>query len=84
MNSRRKKTLEAIISRPTKGNILFSDIEGLVKALEGDVRDGAGSRLVFELGGQRKYMHRPHPDKDAKKYQIDDLRDWLTKQEVKT
>lgn len=72
------------MSRPTRGNLLFSEIEGLVKALGGEVREGEGSRVVFELGGQRKYMHRPHPGKDAKKYQIDDLRDWFLKQEVKT
>ena len=28
-------------------------------------------------------MHRPHPGKDAKKYQIDELRDWFDNLEVK-
>lgn len=56
VNSRHKKTLEAVMSRPTRGSILFAGIEVLVKALGGDVREGAGYRVVFELGWQRKYM----------------------------
>lgn len=81
MNSRHKKTLAAIMTKPTKGSIVFTDIEALIKAFGGEVREGAGSRVVLELAGQRKYMHRP--SKDAKKYQIDELRDWFDNLEVK-
>ncbi|MGC2061790.1 MAG: type II toxin-antitoxin system HicA family toxin [Thermodesulfovibrionales bacterium] len=83
MNSRHKKTLAAIMTKPAKSSIVFADIEALIKALGGEVREGAGSRVVLELAGHRKYMHRPHPGKDAKKYQIDELRDWFDNLEVK-
>jgi hypothetical protein len=67
---------------PTRGGIVFSDIEGLVIALGGDVREGAGSRIVFELKGSRQYLHRPHPGKEARKYQVEELREWLKELEV--
>jgi hypothetical protein len=74
--------LEAIFIRPTSGGILFADIGALVLSLGGDVREGSGSRVVFELRGNRKYLHRPHPGKEAKKYQVEDMREWLQELEV--
>ena len=74
--------LEAIFATPTRSGIVFSDIEALMVALGGDVREGAGSRVVFELKGSRRYLHRPHPGKEAKKYQVEDLREWFKQLEV--
>jgi len=75
--------LEAIFSTPTRGGIVFSDIEALIRALGGEVREGEGSRVVFELKGSRKYLHRPHPGKEARKYQVEELREWFDKLEVR-
>ena len=83
MKAKHRRTLEAIFSTPTHGGIVFSDIEALIRALGGEVREGEGSRVVFELKASRMYLHRPHPGKEAKKYQIEELRDWLIKLEVK-
>ena len=66
-----------------RGAIVFSDIEALIRALGGEVREGEGSRVVFELKGSRKYLHRPHPGKEARKYQIEELREWFERLEVK-
>ena len=66
MKIKHQKILAAIFAKPTKANIKFSDIELLVKALGGDVREGSGSRIVLELSGTREYAHRPHPGKEAK------------------
>ena len=77
-----RKTLAAIFAKPTKANIRFSDIESLIKALGGEVREGDGSRVVFELSGAREYAHRPHPGKDAKKYFVEKIREWLSGLEV--
>ncbi|WP_169928962.1 hypothetical protein [Macromonas bipunctata] len=51
MNSKHRKTLEAIFSKPTQGNIKFSDVESLVLALGGEVVEGAGSRVAMHLHG---------------------------------
>lgn len=83
MKAKHRRTLEAIYATPTRGGIVFSDIEALIRAFGGEVREGEGSRVVFELKGSRKYLHRPHPGKEAKKYQVEELREWLDKLEVK-
>lgn len=83
MKAKHSRTLEALFAHPTRGAIVFADIEALVLALDGEVREGAGSRVVFELRGNRKYLHRPHPGKEARKYQIEEIREWLQKMEVR-
>ncbi len=82
MKAKHQKTLVAIFTRPTKANIKFGDIEALIKALGGSVREGDGSRVVLEISGKREYAHRPHPGQDAKKYIVEKIREWLTGLEV--
>ena len=82
MKAKHRRILEAIFTVPTRGGIVFSDIEAMITALGGDVREGSGSRIVFELKGSRQYLHRPHPGKEAKKYQVEELREWLKQLEV--
>jgi hypothetical protein len=77
MKARHKSTLHEVFKRPTHGGIVFAEIESLVVALGGEIREGAGSRVVFELSGSRRYLHRPHPGKDAKKYQVEEVREWF-------
>jgi hypothetical protein len=82
MKAKHRHVLETIFAVPTRGGIVFSDIESLVTALGGEVREGAGSRVVFDLKGSRQYLHRPHPGKEARKYQVEELREWLRQLEV--
>lgn len=77
MNSKHRKTLEAIFSKPTPGSIKFADVEALVVALGGEVVEGSGSRVAMHLNGGVKHAHRPHPGKEAKRYQINEIRAWL-------
>ena len=74
MKAKHARTLQAIFAKPTLASIAFADLEALVIALGGEVREGAGSRVVFEINGKRLYPHRPHPGKEAKRYQIEELR----------
>jgi hypothetical protein len=82
MKAKYRHILEAIFVVPTRGGIVFSDIEALITALGGDIREGSGSRVVSELKGSRQYLHRPHPGKEARKYQVEELREWLRQLEV--
>ncbi|CAN2042826.1 Type II toxin-antitoxin system HicA family toxin [Candidatus Magnetomoraceae bacterium gMMP-15] len=82
MKAKHRKTFKAIFAKPTKANIKFNNIEALIKALGGEVREGGGSRIALEIFGSRKYTHRPHPGKEAKRYQVEEIRDWLTKLEI--
>lgn len=83
MNSKHIKTLTAIFAKPIASNIKFSDIEGLVIALGGEVREGDGSRVALLIGSGVKHAHRPHPGKEAKQYQIREIKDWLIAMGVK-
>ncbi|HUB92231.1 MAG TPA: type II toxin-antitoxin system HicA family toxin [Dyella sp.] len=77
MKAKHRRTLESIYATPTLGSVIFAEVEALIVALGGDIREGNGSRVVFELAGSRIYLHRPHPGKEAKKYQVEELRKWL-------
>ena len=77
MNSRHRKTLAAIFARPTSASIVFTDIEALIKALGGSVSEREGSRIRIELNGVQWRCHRPHPGKEAKRYQVEEARELL-------
>jgi hypothetical protein len=82
MNSRQRKTLEAVFANPVKSNIAWSDIESLLVAIGCSVIEGSGSRVRFERRGIIAAFHRPHPAKEAKRYQVRDACEYLTKLEV--
>jgi hypothetical protein len=77
MNTKHRKTLAAVFSRPTSASILFSDIEALIKALGGSVSEREGSRVKIELNGEQWRCLRPHPGKEAKRYQVEEVRELL-------
>jgi hypothetical protein len=77
VNTKHRKTLAAIFTRPTSASIVFADIEALVKALGGSVSEREGSRVRIELNGEQWRCHRPHPGKEAKRYQIEEARELL-------
>jgi len=77
VNKRHRKTLEAIFRTPTSAAVVFSDIEALVIHLGGEVVAREGSRVKFVLGGVHWRCHRPHPGKEAKKYQVEQAREFL-------
>jgi hypothetical protein len=83
MKSKHAKTLRAIFAKPTLASVVFADIEALIVALGGEVREGEGSRVSFQLGDCLKNAHRPHPGKEARRYQVEEIRAWLELQGIK-
>ena len=77
MNAKHRKTLAAIYARPTPASIPFTEIEALIKGLGGTVAQREGSRLKIELKGEQWRCHRPHPGKEAKRYQVEEARELL-------
>jgi hypothetical protein len=75
--AKHRRTLVAISARPTRASLVFADIEALVRALGGDISEGAGSRVRLSLAGERWYCHRPHPGKEARRYQVEEAREFL-------
>ena len=77
MNSKQRKTLEAIFSDPVNGAIEWQRIEALLVAVGCRVVEGSGSSGGFEKNGIRAHFHRPHPNKEALKYRVKDARVFL-------
>ena len=78
MNSRHRKTLDAVFAEPTKTNIVWADIEALLIAVGCDVIEGSGSRVRFNFHGHIEFFHRPHPRKEAVRYQVKQAKEFLT------
>ncbi|MGP1664563.1 MAG: type II toxin-antitoxin system HicA family toxin [Rhodanobacter sp.] len=83
MNAKQRKTLVAVFARPTPASIPFSDIESLIRALGGAISEREGSRVKIEFKGEIWRCHRPHPGKEAKRYQVEEAREFLERVGVK-
>ena len=77
VNSRHKKTLATLFALPTPASVAFADIEALMKAPGAKVQEREGSRVKIELRGEQWRAHRPHPGKEAKRYQVEEVREML-------
>lgn len=82
MQSKHRRTLQSVLQRPTSGTIVFADIESLFIALGGSVEEREGSRVKITLNGVAWRAHRPHPGKEAKKYQVEEARELLERMGV--
>ena len=83
MNRKHQRTLESIFSKPTPSSLEWKRIEALFIHLDAQVIEGRGSRVRFELNGIIATFHRPHPQKEAKPYQVRDARNFLEQAGIK-
>ena len=77
MNSKHRRILQAVFTDPVSGTLSWADIESLLIATGAQVVEGRGSRVRFVLGTELESFHRPHPAKEAKRYQVRAARDFL-------
>ena len=77
LNARQRRTLAAIFRHPTSSSIVFADIESLIVAVGGSVVERAGSRVKITVGEEQWHCHRPHPGKEARRYQVEEAREFL-------
>lgn len=77
VNSKQRKTLDAVFVKPTSKTMEWDAIESLLKAAGCVVLEGNGSRVRFVKGSHIAAFHRPHPAKEAKAYQVEQARDFL-------
>ena len=77
MNRQHRKTLAAVFADPISGNIEWRRIEALFKAAGCEVIEGSGSRIAVLFESRKATFHRPHPGKDALRYQIRAAREFL-------
>ncbi len=77
MNSKHRKTLESIWADPVSGTLEWARIEALLMALGCRVIEGPGSSVTFEWQGRKASFHRPHPGKEALRYRVKAVREFL-------
>ena len=77
MNKKQRKTYDAIFAEPIRRNIVWNDVVALVKAIGGNVTQGDGSRVRFDLNDISLNIHSPHPQKELKRYQVKAIREFL-------
>jgi hypothetical protein len=83
VNGTHRKTLEKILADPVNGNVDWIRLESLLKALGCRVVEGAGSSVTFEFNGRKLTLHRPHPGKEALRYRVLAVRDFVQRIGVK-
>jgi len=79
MNSKHRRVLKAIFTDPAPAGIEWADIENLLVAVGCNVIEGNGSRVRFVFKDEIETFHRPHPSKEAKRYQVRDARRFLAR-----
>ena len=77
MNNKHRKTLATVFTDPVSGTVEWAAIEKLFIAAGADVIEGNGSRVRFVKGNEVETFHRPHPAKEAKRYQVRAARAFL-------
>jgi len=77
MHNQHRRTLAAVFSTPVPATLEWRKIEALLLALGAEVVEGSGSRVAFVLNDRRADFHRPHPGKEAKRYQVRAVREFL-------
>lgn len=77
MNNQHRKTLPALFVEPVNGNLQWMRIEALLITAECTIVEGKGSAVTFAKEGRRLNIHRPHPGKEALKYRVVLVREFL-------
>ncbi|HEY9900576.1 MAG TPA: type II toxin-antitoxin system HicA family toxin [Pantanalinema sp.] len=77
MNSKQRRTLQAVYETPERPDIAWSDIESLLKACGAVITEGRGSRVRISLRGQLATFHRPHPQRETEKGAVRAMRRFL-------
>jgi hypothetical protein len=79
VNGSQRKTLEKVLADPVNGNIEWTRIESMLKATGCRVVEGSGSSVTFEFGGRKMTLHRPHPGKEALRYRVLAVREFIAR-----
>ena len=77
MQSKHHKTLQEIFDEPVRSNILWADIEDMLRALGATIKEGNGSRVRIMLNEVSAVFHRPHPRKETDKGAVKSMRRFL-------
>jgi hypothetical protein len=77
MNSKNRKTLEAVFEDPVRSDVEWKDIETLFRACGGTITNRGGSRVNVVLNDTISSFHRPHPERVTDKGALKSVRRFL-------
>jgi hypothetical protein len=77
LNNKQIKTLQNIFEAPVRSDIVWDDIESLIRGVGGIITQGNGSRVRVKLNGVKATFHRPHPEKVTDKGAVKSVRKFL-------
>ncbi|MCR9132947.1 MAG: type II toxin-antitoxin system HicA family toxin [bacterium] len=77
LKKKHQKTLQSIFDVPVRSDVVWTDIEKLLKALGAELSEGRGSRIRIYLNGTRAVFHRPHPKKETDKGALKAMKKFL-------
>ncbi len=77
MRRKHFKTLKAIFENPIRSDVVWNDVEALLKTLGAEITEGSGSRVRIALNDIRAVFHRPHPRKEIDKGALRSMRYFL-------
>ena len=77
MIARHAKTLAAVFRLPTPAIVEWAAIEALLLAVGCTLIEGSGTRVQLVKDTMIETFHRPHPAKEARRYQVRAARDYL-------
>jgi hypothetical protein len=78
MRKKHKHLLQSIFTDPIQADILWCDVETMLKALGAKITERKGSRICVSLNGVKAIFHRPHPQKETDKGAVKSVRRFLT------
>ncbi|MBW4622065.1 MAG: type II toxin-antitoxin system HicA family toxin [Cyanosarcina radialis HA8281-LM2] len=77
LTKKHQKTLYKIFEKPVRADIVWTDVESMLKAMGAEISEGRGSRVRIALQGVKAVFHRPHPEKETDKGSVVSLRRFL-------
>lgn len=77
MSNKQLRTLKRVFDTPTRADVTWTEVEALLRAQGAVFREGPGSQIRTTLGQTILSIHKPHPQKELKKYAVERIRDFL-------
>ena len=77
MNTKQRRTLERMFSRPTPSALRWADVASLLGAVGVKVAERSGSRVLLKKGAERMVVHRPHPGPETGRATVRDIAAFL-------
>ena len=72
-----------VLTEAVNGNIEWARTQSMLKAAGCAVVEGAGSFVTFEFNGRKMTLHRPHPGKEALRYRVSAVREFIERMGIK-